>query len=84
MSDVKTRIQAFKKLLAGRPDYFIDCECGYFLTESAEYRRSGDYQLLGFIEIYAAFSNSEKGKALKELWDKNLLQIQSHIINFYH
>jgi len=70
VSEVNTRVQALKKLLIGRDDFLIDCECGLFLDEVEPYRLLFTASNIGFIKIYAAFSNTEKGLKLKNIWAK--------------
>jgi hypothetical protein len=68
VSEVNTRVQALKKLLSGRDDFLIDCECGFFLDEVESYRSLFTVNNIGFIKIYAGFSNTEKGLKLKNIW----------------
>lgn len=70
VSEVNTRVQALKKLLMGRDDFLIDCECGLFLDEVKPYRSRFMVKNIGFIKIYAAFSNTEKGLKLKQIWQE--------------
>jgi ABC-type amino acid transport substrate-binding protein len=69
VSEVNTRLQALKKLQMGRDDFLIDCECGFLLDEVKPYRSRFNVKNIGFIKIYAAFSNTEKGLKLKEIWN---------------
>ncbi len=73
MNDVNTREQAFKKLLFGRTDFLIDCQCGYLLDEVAKYREHFDTQMLDFLKIYIAFADSKTGRELKSLWEQHFL-----------
>jgi len=68
VSEVNTREQALKKLLLGRDDFLIDCECGFFLDEVKSYRSRFMVKSIGFIKIFAAFANTEKGLKLKNIW----------------
>jgi len=71
ISEVNTREQAFKKLLMGRDDFLIDCECGFLLDEVSSYRSQFSLKRIGFLKIYAAFANNEKGLKLKEIWQRD-------------
>ena len=68
VSEVNTRVQALQKLLMGRDDFLIDCECGFLLDEVKPYRARFTAEKIGFIKIYAAFANTEKGLILKNIW----------------
>ena len=70
VSEVSTREQALKKLLRGRDDFLIDCECGFFLDEVKSYRPHFTVKNIGFIKIYAAFPNTAKGLKLRDIWKK--------------
>jgi polar amino acid transport system substrate-binding protein len=71
ISEVDTREQALKKLLLGRVDFLIDCECGYLLAEVTPYRKQFQAHKIGFLEIYAGFANTEKAKQLKLIWQQS-------------
>jgi len=71
VSEVNTRVQALRKLLKGRDDILIDCECGFFLDEVSPYRSQFITKHLGFVKIYAAFSHNEKGLKLKRIWQRD-------------
>lgn len=68
-TELTTRDQAFKKMLLGREDFLIDCECAFYLEELNRMRDQFTKTHLGFLEIYAAFSQSGNGPLLKALWD---------------
>ena len=71
VSEVNTRVQALKKLLIGRDDILIDCECGFFLDEVSSYRSQFLTTHIGFFKIYAAFANNEQGLKLKRIWQRD-------------
>jgi hypothetical protein len=68
-TEVKNRVQGLKKMLAGRSDYMIDCECGFLLAEVVPFRDQFDTKKIAFLEIFAAFTNNEHGQELKSIWD---------------
>jgi len=70
VSEVNTRDQALRKLFMGRDDFLIDCECGLFLDEVKPYRSRLIVKNIGFIKIFAAFANTDKGLKLKNIWQK--------------
>ena len=74
-SEINTRRQAFQKLLLGRDDFMIDAYSGFLLKEVDSLRNRFETRKIGFILIYCCFSNTEKGKRLKKIWDKEFLQI---------
>ena len=69
VTEVKTHEQALKKLFFGRTDFIIDSEGSFLLLYEAKDREKLYAQLVGFIEIYAAFSNKPNGIKAKKLWD---------------
>jgi hypothetical protein len=69
-NEVNTREQAYKKMLIGRDDFLIDCECGYLLEEVDRYREKFIFRHIGQLEIFAAFSQNEQALKLKAIWDE--------------
>ncbi len=70
ISEVDTREQALNKLLLKRDDFLIDCECSLFLNEVLPYRSQFSVKNIGVIQIYAAFSFTEKSRKLKNIWQR--------------
>jgi polar amino acid transport system substrate-binding protein len=74
LNEVDTREQAYKKMLIGRDDFLIDCECGYLLKEVEKYREKFTFQEIGQLEIFAAFNQNGKALKLKAIWDEKFPQ----------
>ncbi len=74
-SEIGTRKQAFKKMLKGRDDFMIDAECGFLLKEVDSMRNSFETKKIGFLRIHCCFSNTEKGKRLKKIWDREYIKL---------
>ena len=75
VNEVSTPAQAFKMLTYGRADYILmtETEGEYLLNDMDSQQNKLMSQPIGFIEIYAAFTDKIKGKQLKEIWDKHFL-----------
>jgi len=71
ITEVKSHEQALKKLFYGRTDFIIDSEGTFLLMYEQSHRDNLYTQLIGFIEIYAAFSKSSQGVNAKKLWDEH-------------
>jgi len=84
LNEVNSREQAYKKMLIGRDDFLIDCECGYLLKEVDKYREQFTFQRIGQLKIFAAFSQNEEALKLKAIWDRKFPQFiisdQAHAI----
>lgn len=74
VSEVNSHPQALKKLFYGRTDFIIDSEGTFLLLYEQRHRDNLYTQLVGAIEIYAAFSKSDRGKKAKILWDEKFEQ----------
>jgi polar amino acid transport system substrate-binding protein len=74
LNEVNTRDQAYKKMLIGRDDFLIDCECGYLLKEVEQYRERFTFERIGRLDIFAGFSRNEKSLKLKNIWDAKFPQ----------
>ncbi|WP_286234742.1 substrate-binding periplasmic protein [Thalassotalea sediminis] len=73
MSEVDTRKQAVNKLLHGRTDYIVDSEGSFFTSYQRNTVSQGGNltnKPVGYLQIHAAFSMSERGSKLKAHWDK--------------
>jgi len=80
VTEVNTHEQALKKLFFGRTDFIIDSEGTFLLLYQPKHRENLYTQLVGFIEIYAAFSSNANGTTAKKLWDehfKHFIQTKS-------
>jgi len=74
ITEVKSHQQALKKLFYGRTDFIIDSEGTFLLKYEQRHQENLYTQLVGFIEIYAAFSKNSQGKNAKKLWDEHFIK----------
>jgi len=73
LDEVSSRKQALEKLMHQRTDFIIDTEGSYTTPPYIENHNRLLTQKIGYIGIYAAFSNTKKGQALKKIWDSEFI-----------
>lgn len=75
--EYKSRKQAIKLLEAGRLDFFLDAK--EELEEEVEkgYFNAADYEIKPIMQLnlYMAFSNNERGRQLKDIFDERFPQL---------
>jgi polar amino acid transport system substrate-binding protein len=68
---VNTPIQALKMLKHGRADFIIMTQAEYRDIDDSEARFKS--QIIGFIDIHAAFTDSISGVKFKKVWDEHFI-----------
>jgi len=73
MIEVSKPAQALKMLRHNRADFIIMTESEYNLNYTAISPLSLSSKPIGYLEIYAAFTDSVKAKKIKTIWDDHFL-----------